>query len=271
MQRARPQGMSSEAAAAEAACIEPMNRLDEAVAAVRAVETVPERKQPNKEAEKAFQQAKRAIGQLRNEVKRIEDPTQKSVFQRKYGDLDARLKAYGAEMKDLMRVKRAPQATAEEKQMEAIMGEGNLTGAKFQTKGEVMDAAVRATDANTRILQSVEMNVATIEATGNEIATKLATDTEKIREIDKNMSTLQAEIDRAKNDLMWFARQMAGDKCFLIVMVLVIAALVLLTFYSIFDKRTTKATPAPTAPAEAASPGVNVRPPPGPAGGRRYW
>ena len=162
--RTHPQArMTSEAAAAEAACIEPMNRLDEAVAAVRAVETVPERKQPNKEAEKAFQQAKRAIGQLRNEVKRIEDPTQKSVFQRKYGDLDARLKAYGAEMKDLMRVKKAPQATAEEKQMEAIMGEGNLTGAKFQTKGEVMDAAVRATDANTHILERVEMHVANIE------------------------------------------------------------------------------------------------------------
>ena len=261
--------MTAMAQAADEAVVAPMAKLEDAVAAVRQCETVPERKLPHKEAQKAFSQAKSAVGALRNEVKRIEDPTQKSVYARKYAEAEGRLKGYAAEMKDLMRVKKAAAPSQHQKDMEGIMGEGNATGQKFESKTQVMDAAVRATDGNTRLMERIEMNVNTVEATGNEVATVVAGQTERIREIDKEMDTLQAEIDRAKGDVMWFARQMAGDKCFLIIMVLVIAALVLLTGFSIFEKRT-GTEPATAPPPESigrrrVQPQTAIVPPPQPS------
>lgn len=204
-----------------------------------------------KEATNLASDVKRGLNALNTEIKKIEDPTQQSTYKRQHGDLDAKLKRFNKELKVLITNKPKPEATLQEKENQRIMGGADITGASLVTQDQVMAAMHAAQDDNLRILRDADVIVTTTDALGNEIAMKLAEDTQKLEAINKDMSTLQAEIDRAKKDVMWFARQMAGDKCFLIVMVLVIGALVMLTFWKIWTGRSSGGTaetvpPAPT-------------------------
>jgi hypothetical protein len=221
--------------------------LEEAVAVIRTLAEVADRKKQEREARSIFNQCKQSLNNFRRDVNKIEDATQKSVYMRKATTYNDKLNAYDKEMKNLIRPVGKRVQSGEEKAMQGIMGDaGDMTDS-----AKVMNAAVRAQDDNLAILRRIEGTVATTEEMGNEIATKLAADTEKITDINKELNTLQANLDRAKGEVEWFARQMATDKCFLFIMVFVILGICLLVFWKIYKSKHSGGSPATPPPTRA--------------------
>jgi cation transport regulator ChaC len=232
-----------------------LEELEDSVKIVRNLKEVPDRKKQEREARKIMNQVKTAANALRREVNQEENPAQKSVYLRKHTEALEKVAQYDKELKNLTRPVRKQVMSAEDRAMNNIMGDQDMSSA-----GKVMQVANRAQDDNLNILRNIEREMNVTEETGNEIALRLQADTEKIREIDRELNTLQANIDQAKKQVMWFARQMASDKCFLCIMVLVILALVGLTFWKIYKGRQEgDSAPEPTPP-----PTDRVQPPPEP-------
>jgi hypothetical protein len=227
--------------------------LEAAVALVRSAAGLPDRTKQERLARREHKTCRTACNGMKNEARRLEDVTQRSVFQRKQSEYEERLKAYDKELRALTAPPKKQRLTDRDKAGTAIMGE-HQDGA-FGSEMEVLQAANRAQDDNLRILGNTEAVMHTVEATGAEVAEGLQKQTEQLHQIDKEMSTLQAEINRAKGDLMWFARQMAGDKCFLMIMAMVVLALVFLTFWKIYSsRRGNDNAPPPPAPPPTPSP-----------------
>ena len=247
---------------AENAVSEALRRLEDAVSAVRQESELKDRKAKERDARKVFREAKTAINGMRREVNRIEDPSQRSVYARQHTTHNEKLSAYDRELRQLLRPTRGGTQHSGDAAMSNIMGEaGDMNDAQ-----KVLRAANRAQDDNLAILQRVERDVMVTEELGNEIAVRLQTDTEKIAEIDRELNTMQANLDRAKGEVQWFARQMATDKCFLMLIVLVILGLCLLTFWKIYRSRgkgssgsdepavVDRSTPVPQPPPPTAAP-----------------
>jgi flagellar hook-basal body complex protein FliE len=232
-----------------------IKELEDAVNGIRGLAELVDRKKAERDARKILNGARTANNNFRREINTIDDVTQKSVYTRKQKQYADKLDAFDKDMKNQIKPVGKRVQSSEEKAMQGIMGDaGDMTDA-----GRVMTAAVRAQDDNLAILRRIEGTVATTEEMGNEIAVKLQTDTEKIREIDKELNTLQANLDRAKGEVMWFARQMASDKCFLFIMVFVILGICGLVFYKIYKSRT-EGHPAP--PSTPAPDITTLAPPP---------
>eukprot|EP00672_Neobodo_designis_P021715 CAMPEP_0174828252 /NCGR_PEP_ID=MMETSP1114-20130205/1218_1 /TAXON_ID=312471 /ORGANISM="Neobodo designis, Strain CCAP 1951/1" /LENGTH=282 /DNA_ID=CAMNT_0016061965 /DNA_START=43 /DNA_END=891 /DNA_ORIENTATION=- len=226
--------MSSGPQEAENAVGDAMRRLEDAVSEVRQESELKDRKVKEREARKVFRDAKTAINGMRREVNKIEDPSQRSVYARQHTTHNDKLAAYDRELRMLLRPTRGgTQHGGGDAALTNIMGEaGDMNDAQ-----KVLRAANRAQDDNLAILQRVERDVMVTEELGNEIAVRLQTDTEKIAEIDRELNTLNANLERAKGEVQWFARQMATDKCFLMLIVLVILGLCILTFWKIYRSR----------------------------------
>lgn len=107
----------------------------------------------------------------------------------------------------------------------------------LRTESSVLNIAKKYQDESIEILRRTEGMMATTEAMGQELALTIQKQTEFIAEIDKEADTLQANIDRAKKDVSYFFRQLSGDKCCIILLVLVILGIFCLVFYLIYKKR----------------------------------
>lgn len=228
-----------------------MGELEKATSAVRLVEDLAQKKKAEREARVVYKKAKTAINTLRRETNSIDDVTQKSVYQHKYTQFDEQLKRFDNELKTLIKPAKKRPATSGQREMDNIMGDG-----QFDSAGQALTAANRAQDDNLQRLARIERTAATTEDMGNEIAQTVQQQTETIRNIDKELVTLQSQIDRAKEDVKWFVRQMSSDKCFLCIMALIIMSLVLLTFWKIYDGRKNKDSPPP--PPTRASEGTGT-------------
>jgi SNARE protein len=243
---------------AENAVGDAMRRLENAVSEVRQESELKDKKIKEREARKVFRDAKTAINAMRREVNRIEDPSQRSVYARQHTAHNDKLAGYDRELRTLLRPARGGAAAGSDATMTGIMGEmGDGNDAQ-----KVLRAANRAQDDNLQILQRVERDVMVTEELGNEIAIRLQTDTEKIAEIDRELNTLQANLERAKGEVQWFARQMATDKCFLVLIVMVVLGLCLLTFWKMYRSRGKGGNDEPAPIDRSTPPPPPVTPPP---------
>ena len=247
--------MSGPVADAERDVQEKMKELEEATELVRGAGDMKGKKDSEREARKIYAAVRKCLNVMRNEVNKLDDATQKSIYTRRHTELNTKLTKFDNELKRLLRPPRKGK-TGEEAAMDGIMGDGDVNDT-----GKVYQAANRAQDDNLRILESIERTANVVEETGNEITQKLAVDTEKIKEIDKELDTLQANIDRAKGEVEWFARQMATDKCFITLIVVVVLGLCMLTFWKIYTSRSGKSS----TPAAAVAVDRTLAPPPTPA------
>lgn len=251
--------MTSAAQDVESQLAAEMRALEDAVATIRSADDLKDKKAAEREARKIWRTAKATSNALRRQVNAIEDPTQKSVYTRKFDEHTKKITAYDAEMRMLINPRRGKNVvSSDQAAFNNIMGDaGDLNDA-----GKVMRAAVRAQDDNLAILENIQREAMATEETGVAIAEKLAQDTEKIREIDKELNSLQANIDRAKNEVGWFARQMATDKCFLVLIVVVVLGLCMLTFWKIYKGRKGSPVEAPQVVERTVAPVETPAPPP---------
>jgi hypothetical protein len=201
--------------------------------------TLPEKKKLEPEARPTIKNLKSQLNSLRSEARRAPDPTQKSVYENKHKTFDTKLKEIEKELRNQIypAKKVAPKKSFSEKHMDDLMGEGGADGSGFQTHGQVLDAGIRVNKDALESLRRSERLAATAEDTGRETIVTLQKQTELLYRVDAELENLQGELDRAARDVKWFARQLAGDKCFLAVFAVVIFGLVGLVFYAMYKKK----------------------------------
>ncbi len=221
------------------------------VESVKKATTAPERKQMDTVAKQVYKKARQAVNSFGSEVRAEADQTQKAVFQRKH-------QAYTEQLKELDQALRAAANPAKVdpkkrviSQEETLMGEGGVDGSGFQNANQVLEAGQRINDDALAALARAERLAINAEDTGQETLTTLQKQSETIHQTQEQLNQLGSMIDRAKKDVSWFARQLAGDRCFIMIFFLVVLAIAGVVFYLMYSSRKEKAaastpTPAPT-------------------------
>lgn len=95
-------------------------------------------------------------------------------------------------------------------------------------------------DINKDTLASIrrsEKLVSHTEEIGNETLQQIGKQTETIVQIDKTLDELDGNLVRAKKDVAWFFRQIAGDKICIFVFALIIIILIFIVFFAIYKKK----------------------------------
>lgn len=141
---------------------------------------------------------------------------------------------------------------------EELFGVGNEDGSKFQNSTQVLDAASKVNQDALRSLQRSERLVASSEQTGQESLRTLQKQSESLGTIEKDLQEMQSQMNRAKKELFTFARNLAGDKCFTCIFVLVVMGLALVVGYKMYKKKKAPANPPAAIPA-ASPPPVGTR------------
>ena len=213
--------------------------LQQQLQAVVDAPTLADKKKKEPEARPTIKSIRSQLSSLRSETRKASDQTMRTVFEKKHKEFDGKLKEIEKELKNqIYPAKRAaPKKSFSEKHMEDLMGEGGTDGAGFENATQVLDAGSRINQDAIESLRRSERLASTAEDTGRETMTTLQKQTELLYRVDAELENLQGELDRAARDVKWFARQLAGDKCFLGVFALVICALVIVVFYAMYKKR----------------------------------
>jgi hypothetical protein len=239
--------MSLQAAEDDVAGI--MDQLAAAVKNVTDAATIPEKKKLEAAAKPLIKEAKSQLNAFRAEIRKSTNPTQKTVFERKHKEYEGKVKDAEKELRNQIypQSAKAEKKSYSEQRRIDMMGEGGEDGSGFTSATQVLDAGRRINEDALESIKRSQRLVSTAEDTGNETLQTLQKQTEQLYKIDEELANLQGQLDRASRDVQWFARQMAGDKCFLTLIGVVILALVGLVFYSAYKKKQSS-TPAPAAP-----------------------
>ncbi len=107
----------------------------------------------------------------------------------------------------------------------------------LKTSQAVLATASNVQDESIAALKRTERILGTTEETGQEILRTIQAQNETFIEIDREADTLQANINRAKKDVSYFFRQLSGDKCCIMLLVLVVFAIIAIIMYMIYKKR----------------------------------
>lgn len=213
-------------------------KLQQQYQEIVAAPTLAEKKKAEPATRPTIKELKSQLSQLRSEGRRG-NATQKTVYEKKWKDYDTKLKELEKDIRGQINPSKAiqPKKSYSEKRAEDLMGEGGVDGDGFTSAGQVLEAGKRVNMDALESLRRSERLANTAEETGRETLVTLQKQTELLYKIDEELENLQGELDRASRDVKWFARQMAGDKCFLAVFALVVGALVLLVFYAMYKKK----------------------------------
>lgn len=136
------------------------------------------------------------------------------------------------EINDLFRVKIIDKTPKPKSDFDKIMS------GEPQNAGQILDLAHKVQDDNDKTIKRIIIISGQIESTGISVAETLEKQKESLSDLNKDLDKMQSNTNRAKNELMWFARQMAGDKCFLCILAMIILCIIVLVFWIIYKKRT---------------------------------
>ncbi len=214
--------------------------VERAVGAVRDAADLPAKKKEEKRARALLNDCRGMASKFRTSMLKLEDATQRSVFNRKYNVYDEKLKLADKELRNLITAPK-PGAkklvTHEEKKMDEIMGEGGRDGQNFDSAKSVLQAANRAQeDALKSLARSLRLGK-TMEDQLGEMLETVRKQTEILYKIDEELQGLDSELDRAKADVQWFFRQMAGDRCCIGIMLFLVLGVCALIFWRIYSNR----------------------------------
>jgi hypothetical protein len=259
-----------------------MEPLKGALAAWKGATDPMEKKKLEREVKRQMKQVTTLVSGLRALVGRTRDPTEKEVFDKKRVEYTADLHVLHDELKAVASADREAKAgaaagswtltgwkahekkmTGEERKMTELMGEGGVDGSGFTTSAQVLGAGQRVNNDALESLKRSERLQNSAGETGLATLQTLAKQTELIYQVDEELANLKGNIDRASRDVQWFARHMAGDKCFLCMFCMLIVALMVLVFWKIISGRSEDDEVAATsAPGETTGPATTTAPPP---------
>lgn len=243
-----------------------------------------EKKRLEREVKKQMKAVTTLVSSLRSLVGRSRDPIEKEVFEKKRVEYTAELHSLHDDLKAVAAGEREgkeqvaggrwtvrgwkaneKKLSAEDRKMGELMGEGGVDGSGFTSATQVLESGQRWNQDALESLKRSERLQNSAEETGMATLQTLAKQTELIYQVDEELANLKGNLDRASRDVQWFARHMAGDKCFLCMFCMLVLALMVLVFWKIFSKRinnvvdkvqeaisptTTAATATTTAPPE---------------------
>ena len=164
---------------------------------VKKAELLPQKKEQEIVARTQYKQVRSCINSFRAEVKRIEDPTQKSVFSRKLATFEEHLKTCDEELKLQLRpAGKAPCATKEKPAAET----------ECLTTKQVMEVGRRLQQDSLESLRRCEQLLDTSEEVGRGALNQLERQGATIRQTNDVLDTQSAHLHLAKKDVMWHAR-----------------------------------------------------------------
>lgn len=235
-----------------------VKQLERDVEDIKRYPEVSARKKAAVPANQTMKEARAACNALRKLVNTTEDQAQKGVFKKRLDEYVKKIDGLKIEITNLTKAMPKGFKAQDAKDEEQIFGQD----ADMNTAGGVMTSAARAQAINLDILRDVQRDAHIIRDTGDAIINQLALDDEKIAELDKELNTLQANLTAAKGEVEWFARQMATDKCFMMLLFALMLGLAGLVFYKIYTNRTSGSshTPAPTTLAPPPAPTASGAP-----------
>jgi hypothetical protein len=169
------------------------------------------------------------ICKRRNETENADNPIIKNGNKKILEKYEAELKKKEALQKELSRPINK-NTTKNENENEEIDPEN------LKTTQDILGTAKKYQDESIEALRRTERMMATTEETGQEISITIQKQTELIIEIDKEADTIQANINRAKKEVSYFFRQLSGDKCCIMLLVLLVLAIVCLVFYMVYKR-----------------------------------
>ncbi|EPY42636.1 putative plant SNARE [Angomonas deanei] len=223
-----------------------LGELQKVVRKVIEADGIPEKKKHEMTARPLLREARKKLSALRAEARQTANPEERAKYDATCKDYDDRIRNLDNEMKSQIFPSQRPTRpkTYQEQREEEMMGAGNADGTRFESAGQVLDAAVRVQNDALESLQRTERLMNVTEEQGRATLTELQQQLEKMYQVDEELENLQGNLDRAARDVRWFARQAAKDKLMLTLFGLVVLAIVALVFISIWTKRKKKADEA---------------------------
>jgi hypothetical protein len=187
-------------------------------------------KQENKKDEcieinKIIKETKQGLNIVRAEIKK-QSPLHNKAYLDRIEKCAQKLKDCEIKMRELMYSKKETNIEKEE-----------VTDCEFQNAQQVLSKGI---DINDEILKSLKRSerIANItEDIGQETIKTIRTQTERIVQIDNELSRNESQIERAKRDIKWFYRQMAGNKFCLTIFGIIVIGLALVVFLMVRKKR----------------------------------
>jgi DNA repair exonuclease SbcCD ATPase subunit len=171
---------------------------------------------------------KRNIVVLKKEIKSIEAGAEKVKYEKLVEEQDTQLKELEKQYKT---VKEGAKAGAEG----ATPNAGNA-GNPIKVYDQAIELQDQSIDVMRRAVNYGEHSV----NISQDIQQTLAQQTERMRDIDEELNTLQGQLQRAKKELVWFVRQAMSDKCFICILALVVLLVVAVVVIMVIQKATGK-------------------------------
>lgn len=113
-----------------------------------------------------------------------------------------------------------------------------IDAAEMTTIDKVAETGKRVQEETLKSLQRTERMANLAEDMGKETIVELQKQNEVIDGIEKEMEDLGNNLTRAKRDVVWFYRQLAGDKCCVAMFGMIVVGLAFVVFYSFYKKKT---------------------------------
>lgn len=215
-----------------------------AIAKVRTATTFQEKRKEEKVARSLLNDIKSDSQKFRKSINKLDDPIQRSVYNRKYNAYDKKLTEYDQELKILIIMPtkaKTPYPKKETKHSDSLNLDGEITTPQqiLNKANEVQDDILKSISNSNRIGCTVrDQTHTTLEI--------LAQQTEKMSKIDGELNEIDEQLDRAKTDVLWFFRQMFKNKCCIMIMVLLLLGVCALIGWKVYSKRFENMSPVST-------------------------
>ena len=115
----------------------------------------------------------------------------------------------------------------------------NPLDVEFESVQELKKANV----VQDKTLESLKKSLSLAEVVkeaNNEIVVVISKQGEKISGVEKGMTELASQTERAKSDVLWFFRHLAKDRCCMMIMVILSIGIAAVIFVLIYKKRKSK-------------------------------
>lgn len=210
-----------------------LDQLSKATEAVLIGDTLLEKRAAEIAARPVMREVRSKISMLRAEVRRTQDATLRTQYEKICYDADEKVRALDAAMRQQINPGRTARPTTDA----GPTGAGGPDEAGFQDSKEVLQAAIDTQqDALVSLGRAERLQQAT-EEMGQETLLTVQRQTEQMYHVDEELQNLQGELDRAGREVRWFFRLLAGDRCFLSLFGICVVALAVLVFVLIFQSR----------------------------------
>lgn len=203
-------------------------------------ESLAEKKASEVASRPALKEARRKLSELRAEIKRLNDPASRALFEERYKDREEKLKNYVMAMKEQVfpnaggTLSPPPQTYAERKAAQ-LLGAGAAEG--YTSTEQVLDAAVNVQEDAVAALDRAERLQHVTEMTGRQTLEQLQLQTERLYQIDEELEDIRGQLDHAERDVKWFFRQLARDKCLLSLFGIFVIGFLVMLFIIIWKRR----------------------------------